>query len=79
MTLDEILQIVDKFSLKDKQQLREYLEREERKQLANEKIRRLDAGFAAMRQGLNEADLDAITQAMNEEYIEPTDKADWAE
>jgi uncharacterized protein YeeX (DUF496 family) len=79
MTLDEILQIVDKFSLKDKQQLREYLEREERKQLANEKIRRLDAGFAAMRQGLSEADLDAITHAMNEEYIEPTDKADWTE
>jgi hypothetical protein len=79
MTLADILQVVDKFSLRDKQLLREYLEREERKQLANEKIRRLDAGFAAMRQGLSEADLDAITQVMNEEYIEPTEKADWTE
>jgi hypothetical protein len=60
MTLADILQVVDKFSLRDKQLLREYLEREERKQLANEKIRRLDAGFAAMLQGLSEADLDAI-------------------
>jgi hypothetical protein len=79
MTLADILQVVDKLSLKDKQFLREYLEREARKQLADEKIRRLDAGFAAMRQGLSESDLDAITQAMNEEYVEPTDETDWAE
>ena len=78
MTLADIMQAADKLSQTDRRESIEYLERQERKQLAEEKIRRLNEGFALLREGLSDASLEAITQAMNEEYIEPIDDSEWA-
>ena len=37
----------------------------------------LRAAIAKMREGLSEAEIDAIVQAMEEEYIEPVDDREW--
>jgi len=79
MTLNEILSIVDTLSLEDKQKLRVHLEEQEHHQLIEQKISRLKQGFAMLREGLDEAELAAISQAMNEEYIEPFDETEWRE
>jgi uncharacterized protein YeeX (DUF496 family) len=42
-----------------------------------ERVRRLDDAFDRLRDGLTDEEIDEITNAMNEEYIEPWDETEW--
>ncbi len=75
MTLQELFQAVDRLSPNEQNELRNYLNR-----LQNdpsdvmspaERAQRLDAAFDAFRIGLDDATLDEIVNAMNDDYIEP--------
>ena len=75
MTLQELFRAVDRLSPNEQNELRNYLNR-----LQNdpsdvmspaERAQRLDAAFDAFRIGLDDATLDEIVNAMNDDYIEP--------
>jgi uncharacterized membrane protein len=81
MTLTDLMQAVDKLSPEDKRKLREYLDQEEPHPFQNltgeERARRLEAAAAKIREGLTPEQLDEMTRAMNEEYIESVDDGIW--
>jgi hypothetical protein len=83
MTLQDVIRAVDRLSSEERRELREYLEqRESTERVAQElspqeRARRLREGFAKLREGLSEAELDEIIEAMNAEYIEPVDESQW--
>lgn len=81
MTLTDIMQAVEKLSSEEKQKLREYLEQGEtslmHKLSPEERARRLDEAAAKIREGLTQAQLDEMTRAMNEEYVEAVDVELW--
>ncbi len=82
MTLHDVKKAVDKLSSDERRELREYLDQRESmeqpgSQLSpEERIRRLDVAARALREGLTQEQLDEISEAMNEEYIEPLDDED---
>ena len=85
MIFEEILQVVDQLSENDRQRLRQYLDQnKEQIRLARgltpeERIQRLNAALDAIREGLTHKELDEMTAAMNEEYIEPWDESEWTD
>ncbi len=46
---------------------------------ARERTRRLNAALDKMREGLTQEQLDEMTAAMTEKYIEPWDESEWRE
>ena len=50
-----------------------------RNQSPEERTRRLNAALDAMSEGLSQAQLDEMTAAMTEDYIEAWDESEWAE
>jgi len=83
MTLQDVIKAVETLSPEELRQLREFLDQLEGTPSPahdlppEERIRRLDAAVEALREGLTQAELDEMTDAMNTEYIEPFDKDEW--
>jgi hypothetical protein len=82
MLLDNLYQVIDDLSTDDLDALSEYIEQQrEQRRLAQytteERIQKLEAAFAELREGLTPAELDEITEAMNSEVVEPFDEAEW--
>lgn len=82
MMLDSLYQVIDDLSADDLDALSEYIEQQrEQRRLAQytteERIRKIEAAFAELREGLTPAELDEITEAMNSEVVEPFDESEW--
>jgi predicted nucleic acid-binding Zn-ribbon protein len=82
MTLDSLYQVIDDLSMDDLDALSEYIEQQrEQRRLAQytteERIQKIEAAFAELREGLTPAELEEITEAMNSEVIEPFDESEW--
>lgn len=82
MTLADVMKAVDQLSPEEIRQLRNYLDKRETQNQhqnlsAEERIRLLDEAFDRLREGLTEAELKDITEAINAEYIEPWDDTEW--
>lgn len=81
-TLEEIKQAIAELTPAERAELRIYLEQVESPPAVNglspeERARRLDAAFEQFREGLTPEQLEEMTEAMNEEYIEPWDENEW--
>ena len=82
MILEEILRAVAELDDEERRLLRQYIDRpsEKTSQLPpKERTRRLNAALDAMGDGLNQDQLDEMTAAMTEEYIEAWDESEWTE
>ena len=82
MMLDSLYQVIDDLSTDDLDALSEYIEQQrEQRRLAQytteERIQKIEAAFAELREGLTPAELEEITEAMNSEVIEPFDESEW--
>lgn len=82
MMLDSLYQVIDDLSADDLDALSEYIEQQrEQRRLAQytteERIQKIEAAFAELREGLTPAELDEITEAMNSEMVEPFDESEW--
>lgn len=82
MMLDSLYQVIDDLSADDLDALSEYIEQQrEQRRLAQytteERIQKIEAAFAELREGLTPAQLDEITEAMNSEVVEPFDESEW--
>lgn len=81
MDLEALLPLIDALSHEERLRLRAYLDERHLPTPAalspQERMRRLNAAFDEMRAGLSQAELDEMTAAMNEEYIEPWDETEW--
>jgi hypothetical protein len=82
MTLSDLYPMIDELTTDELDALRDYVEQEhERRRLSvytpQERIRRIQEAFSALREGLTPEQLASITQAMNEESIEPFDESEW--
>jgi uncharacterized protein YeeX (DUF496 family) len=78
MMLDELMRAVDELSEEELRQLRDYVNQRHVNNLsADERIQMLEEAADAIREGLTPEELDEMIAAMNEEYIEPWDEAEW--
>ena len=87
MTLQDLMQAIDYLSKQELHQLRQYIDEREKEQeeqthpahgaTPQERVQRLQEAAAAIRAGLTQEELDAMTIAMNAEYIEPFDENVW--
>lgn len=83
MTLQDVLKVIDRLLPEELRELRAYLDQLEGASTPahelppEERIRCLDAAVEALREGLTQTDLDAMTDAMNAEHIEPFDEDVW--
>ncbi len=72
MTLEDVKNAVDRLSPEERRELREYLDQRESVEQAvteelspEERIRRLDAAVEVIREGMTQAELDEMIDAMN--------------
>jgi len=83
MTLQELIKAIDELSYNDLDLLwrhmdeRKHQTRPAQNLKPEERIRRLDSAAAALREGLTQEELVDMTQAMNNEYVEPPDEDQW--
>jgi hypothetical protein len=82
MMLNSLYHMIDDLSADDLDALSEYIEQQrEQRRLAQytteERIQKIEAAFAELREGLTPAELDEITQTMNSEVVEPFDELEW--
>jgi len=82
MILDNLYQVIDDLSTDDLDALSEYIEQQrEQRRLAQytveERIQKIEAAFAELREGLTPDELNEITEAMNSEVVEPFDESEW--
>ena len=82
MMLDNLYQVIDDLSADDLDALSEYIEQQrEHRRLAQytaeERIQKIEAAFAELRDGLTAEQLAEITGAMNSEVVEPFDESEW--
>jgi hypothetical protein len=73
MTLDELLQEIDRLDDEALKQLQDYLTK---KQQA-ERLKKFDQAVAALQADLTRKDVEAIKQAMSQDYVEPMDVEAW--
>lgn len=69
MMLDELMRAVDELSEEELRHVNNLS--------ADERIQMLEEAADAIREGLTPEELDEMIAAMNEEYIEPWDEAEW--
>jgi hypothetical protein len=69
MTLQELFNVIDHLSDEEVKALREYLEQRDREQW----ILAFGKAVQALQEGLSETDVAQIIEAVNAEYVEPTD------
>ena len=82
MILEEILRAVAELNDEERQQLRQYLDQVPEKAsllTPEERMQRLNAALDAMGDDLNQTQLDEMTAAMTEEYIEAWDESEWTQ
>jgi hypothetical protein len=85
MSLQEAIKVVEQLSPEELRQLRAYLDEREANTHIEldlspaERARRLNEAFDQLREGLTEEELEEMSAAMNEEYIEPWDENEWSE
>lgn len=72
MTLNEMIQALDRLSAEELVQLREHIAQREREAIER-KIEEFDRVVEALREGLTNEQLDLIEWAMNVEFIQPMD------
>ena len=80
MILEEILRAVTELTDEERQMLRQHIDQipEKASQLPpKERTQRLNAALDAMGDGLSQVQLDEMTAAMTEEYIEAWDESEW--
>lgn len=82
MMLNDLFHVIDDLSSEDLDRLSDYIEQQrERRRLAQytpeQRIQAIKEAFAELREGLTPEELEEITEAMNSEYIEPFDEAEW--
>ena len=82
MMLDNLYQVIDDLSADDLDALSKYIEQQrEHRRLAQytaeERIQKIEAAFAELREGLTAEQLAEITEAMNSEVVEPFDESEW--
>ena len=80
MILEEILRAVTELTDEERQLLRQHIDQvpEKASQLPpKERTQRLNAALDAMGDGLSQVQLDEMTAAMTEEYIEAWDESEW--
>lgn len=83
MTLQEIQTAIDTLSYDEIQQLQDYLMQRKtdlrpgRGRTSQERIRLLHESAAALREGWTQEQLDEMTAAINEDYIEDVDLDIW--
>lgn len=81
ITFQEIKQAVDLLSAQERADLRAYLDeiarQPEKRLTAAERAKRLDEGFEKLRADLTKDEIEEMTSAMNEEYIEPWNENEW--
>ena len=82
MILEDILRAVAELTDEERQQLRRYINQAPEKAsplTPKERTQRLNAALDAMGDGLDQAQLDEMTAAMTEEYIEAWDESVWTQ
>ena len=80
MIFEEILRATTKLNDEERQMLRQHIDQipEKASQLPpKERTQRLNAALDAMGDGLSQVQLDEMTAAMTEEYIEAWDESVW--
>ena len=80
--LEEILRAVAELNDDERQLVREYIDQVPEKAsllTPKERTQRLNAALDAMGDGLSQAQLDEMTAAMTEEYIEAWDESVWTQ
>ena len=80
MILEEILRAVTELTDEERQLLRRHMNRVPEKASPlppKERTQRLNAALDAMGDGLDQVQLDEMTAAMTEEYIEAWDESEW--
>lgn len=86
MTLDELKRAVDRLSGEEFRQLRDYVNQRAAHKQADTELRigtmnvdTLMQAVEQIREGLTEEEIETMVAAMNEEYIEPFNEAEWRE
>jgi hypothetical protein len=82
MILADVFKLVDQLSSAVLREVRAYIDEREQQvskpeMTPEQRFRRLEEGFAGIREGLSEEELAELTDAMNAEYIEPWDESEW--
>jgi hypothetical protein len=83
MTLREVIKALDDLSDEELNELRGQLEQRLAPQASGrgatpeERIRRLNTAASAIREGFSDSEWAEVVQAMNDEYVEPIDDAQW--
>ncbi len=73
------MRVVDELNDEERRLLRQHIDQRSEKPARltpKERTRRLNAAFDAMSEGLTQAQLDEMTAAMTEDYIEPWDESE---
>ena len=82
MIFEEILRAVDELNDEERRLLRQHIDQRPQKPARltpKERMRRLNAALDAMGEGLSQAQLDEMTAAMTEDYIEAWDESVWTQ
>lgn len=84
MTFEDMLEAVKHLTPQQKDRLRQALDETphqpgERGKTPEERIRLMDEAIADIRQGMTGKELKEMTDAMNEDYIEPFDESVWSD
>ena len=82
MIFEEILRAVDELNDEERRLLRQHIDQRPKKPAGltpKERMRRLNAALDAMSEGLSQAQLDEMTAAMTEDYIEAWDESVWTQ
>ena len=80
MIFKEVLRAVDEMNDEERRVLRQHIDRLPKRptqMTSTERMRRLNAAFDAMGEGMSKAQLDQMTAAMTEDYIEAWDESVW--
>jgi len=76
------LRAVDELNDEERRLLRQHIDQRSEKPARltpKERMRRLNAAFDAMSEGLSQAQLDEMTAAMTEDCIKPWDESEWTQ
>ena len=82
MIFEEILRAVDELNDEERRLLRQHIDQRPKKPAEltpKERMRQLNAALDAMSEGLSQAQLDEMTAAMTEDYIEAWDESVWTQ
>ena len=80
MILEEIIRAVDNMTEQERRLLRRHLDRAplmSTNLAPRDRTKRLNVALDAMRDGVDQAELNEMTAAMTEEYIEAWDESEW--